>query len=272
MTDIFEDLTTIPTRVANQDSFPLLGGPRFPIEELSKKLQTVFEFPSLSIELKEFFWLEKQEILAQIGQTAPIYTFCIPNLKGKLYWTMSPIDEQLLISNLLIRESSETFFRDLALKKTFSTFLIYEVLFQMHQLDFNKDLIPQFSGTESLPDEDGICLDVVIHLREQRLKGRLVIDSSLRRALAIFNKELETESSKYLAKTIELPIQLEVGRTLLSIREWSKVRLGDFILLDECLIDHETLTGSVKLTYRGHKKFSGELNNSQITITDVYED
>lgn len=268
MTLSFNWLREINKDLQRQDAIPLTSAPPFPWEELSENLARIFECDNLNIQPKETQWRSKEDLLKDLAQPVTPVALTISSLKGKIYWVMPKEEIDILESLLLTRESNFTI-DDPHFKEGFYHFLILETLNAINQTSFDPSLVPVLTDQNDLPAEDALCLDLSFTLENRLLSGRLVISSDLRQAIAdYFSQKGAASSPVELAKKVELPLHLEIGKTQFSLDEWKEVSLGDFIILDSCTLQPEDLSGQLLMTVRGRPAFRGEISGNQIKILE----
>lgn len=265
----FSWLREIKKELRGVDAIPLTSSPPFPWEELSLHLANTFECDNFNIQPNELAWLTKEELFENLGTPLNTLTFILPSLKGYLYWIMPEEEINVLESLLLTKEVNPYAIQDAEFKKSFYQFLVLETLYTINQTSYDQSLVPIITDLHELPKEDSLCMDITITIDNRLFQGRLVISQPLRHSLAnYFSKNGPSISSKKLSGNVEVPMHLEIGRTQLSLEEWKKVALGDFIILDRCSLKSKDLSGHVTLTMEGKPVFRGELEGDHIRILE----
>jgi flagellar motor switch protein FliN/FliY len=259
---------TVESALLQRDDIPMLGGaPTFPWKELSVILSRIFDRENLQVEPSELHWRSAGELLSGMGKNPKILHFVVTPLEGQLCWIMAEPDLVTLSSHLFSDSSSSAPFKDMDFLQGFHYFLATEVMHAIDSLRFLKRLTPRLSTDSTLPSVESLCLDVSITVDEKTTWGRLVVSPSFleswKQNFAPYRPT--TLSSDFLA-AFDVTIGIEVGKTELSLEEWSKVRLGDFLVLDNCSLDPDTHEGAATLTVNGHPTFQGTLKGNTIEL------
>lgn len=262
----------VKSELKQLDDIPLTGAaPPFPWEEFSSRLALSFERESLKIIPGEISWRSKEQLCEGLGDSPIPLNLSIPSLKGSACWVMPEQEMANLESLLLTKETHPITFQNRSLSEAFYKFVALEVLYHLTQLNVDKALTPILTSQVNLPNEDALCWNISIVIQGQSLWGRLIISQDLRRSWVEYfaQKEAPSSLSQEMAKKVDILLHLEVGRTLLSFQQWSKVKLGDWVALDRCFLSTEDLDqGHVLLTTHERNAFWGELQNGKIKILE----
>ncbi len=258
------------------DSTPLIGAsPPFPWEQLSGLLSKCFSLTPLTIRPGELQWRSANQLLDGLGDhPIPLY-LSVPTLKGSLTWVMAEEEINLLMSLILTKESHPLPFQDPELRESFCQFVYLETLFQLSQTTFDKTVSPTITHQASIPAEDALCLDVSIALDSQVLWGRLIISPEFRQGWAEkYAQQGPSPRAKEIAKEADVLLHLEIGRSSLSLPEWSMVKSGDFLPINQCDWNPDTASGHLTITSNSMPVFSGLAEGGHIKIiefTHFYE-
>jgi len=253
------------------DEIPLTGNaPPFPWEQLSARLAQSFEREDLSVQPGELTWRTKENLYEGLGDSPFPLNFTIPSLRGQVSWIMPEQEMATLETLLLTKESHPISFQDRTLSESFYRFLALEVLYSLKQVTYDKSLIPLLSTDIQLPEKDALCWDISLHIHSQVIWGRLIISPELRRSwVEHFATQKPSLLSQQLAKTVSLTVELEAGRTHLTLKEWMNVNLGDFIVLDQCALDPQSLEGRVLLKIHNRPVFRGKIKDGNLKILEL---
>lgn len=265
----FHWLREIKEELKTRNTIPLTSAPPFPWDELASHLAHTFECSHLEIVPKELTWRAKDELLDDLNQPLSAVNFTISPLKGQLCWVVSEAEVNLLASLLLTKESNPLTIQDQSFKESFYRYLILETLHAISQTSFEPSLVPMLTEQDHLPSEDSLCLDINFSIDQRTFWGRLIISSVLRKSMACYFSQREiSHSAQELAKTVEIPLHLEIGQVQLPLAEWKKVSLGDFIILDRCSLHAPDFDGEVMLTVHGKPAFKGEIEGDHVKIIE----
>ena len=251
------------------DDSPLTGAsPPFPWEQLASHLAQSFEREQIMITPGEIQWRSKDLLYEGLGDTPYPLVFAIPTLQGTACWVMPEQEMAVLETLLLTKETHPITFQDRELSEAFYRFLALEVLFHMSQISFDKTIAPILTGQNILPQENALCWDISATIQGQVLWGRLIISSDLRRSWVEHFTRQSSVLSQKMTQLIEPVIHLEIGKVSLNFDEWSQVNAGDYLLLDTCTLDPETLSGRLALTINGKLAFRAKLKDKNVKILE----
>jgi flagellar motor switch protein FliN len=252
------------------DATPLLGSaPLFPWEQLSKNLASCFTIEKLSIQPDKLQWRSTKELLEGLGDHPVCLNLAVPSIPGSLAWIMPEEEVNILMSIVLTKESHPLTFQDPELRESFCRFIHLETLYQLSQIDFDKSLAPVLSDRSGVPTQDSLSLDVSISMNDQVLWGRLLISPEFRQGWVEKHAKPErTPLANEIAKQADAILHVELGRSFLTLPQWSSVRPGDFLLLEQCDWNPDTLSGHIGLTSNSIPVFSGLLEEGRIKIIE----
>lgn len=254
------------------DSIPLTGhAASFPWEELTARLARTFERQDLSITPAEISWKSEQELYDGIGTNCLPLSFSLAPIQGEVHFLM-PIHEIGQLAALLLTKDSHPGMNMLepSFVESFYRFFALETLYHFHEVFADKTINPILANQGTHPNQHSLCQDIRLESAGQTLWGRLVISPQFRQSWVehfALNPE-PTELSKELSESIEIDVHLEAGSTSLTLAEWNTVRLGDFMILDNCLLDPETFEGPITMTAHKRPLFKSELKNNKIKILE----
>lgn len=270
-TSSYDWIREIKPEIKDLDAIPLTGSaPPFPWDQLGERLSQSFEQSPIEITPGEITWRTKDQLYEGLGDNPSPLIFAIPSLSGSVAWVIPEQEIASLESLLLTKEDHPLTFQDRALGQAFYRFLALEVLYNISQLHFDKSLVPILTTQTALPEEDSLCWDLSITIREQTFWGRLVISQELRRSWIEHVSKIAHSStlSQEMARRAEALVHLEVGRTNLSFEQWSNVHIGDWVQLDQFSLESDFLSGRVMLTVHGKNAFIGRLKEGNIKIVE----
>ncbi len=254
------------------DSIPLTGAtPPFPWNQLSAKLAQTFDREGLTIQPGELTWRAKEELYEGRGIPSFPLVFSVPSLRGEVCWTMAEQEMATLATLLLTKESHDLSFQDPSLVESFFRFFSLEVLYNFTQISFDKKLVPILTNKMALPEEDSLCLDISLSLRDQTIGSRLIISPEFRRSwVEYFAQQTKPSAlSQKMAQAVDVLVHVEAGKTQLTLAEWKAVQIGDYLLLDSCSLNPDDLEGRVMLTISGKQAFRAKLKSGNLKILEL---
>jgi|SRR3984957_9117885 len=235
----------VQSALIDAKQIPMHGfAPAFPWEEFSEKVASSLQIPELRIAPKTTQILAGNQITNGLGAHFVSIALEMMPLNGQLFWLMGKEDVAKL-STLMLSPSNGKGFSSPKFQEGFYYFLATQALQALNTLKPLKDLTPRMGKTTPLPSEESVCIDIEIIHPKQTFWGRLVCPASFHRDFkAHFSGEEPTVLSSAAAKQISVTLSLEIGHTLLSLSQWDRVSVGDFILLDRCTFDPSVLKGT----------------------------
>lgn len=257
----------VPTTLLEKDSSPLLGTPpQFPWEAFSSALAKLFEISNLTIQpVGPFSWHEGNQLGEGLGEPLSSLQITIAPDGGDAWWLMPQGDLTLLMSLLLTQQLQPLSGIDPLYQEAFYHFIAVEVLNTIPQLPFDKSFSGHLKSQVEFPQNPCLCIDVSMTLQEKVFYGRLALSPELQ------NKWKERYAERSLAGTLSAKLDhtlhLEAGHTLLTAKELSQIRLGDFILLDSCSLDANG-EGEVNITLQNTPLFRGKIKEGHVKIVE----
>lgn len=256
------------------DEIPLLGyPPHFPWGEYSQRLGELFHIDSLKIEPSEFRWCTESQIYENLGDHLVPVNLAVSAFSGEVCWVMAKEDITNMMSIVLSKQSSpplqeihEEF------QKGFYRFIAMEAINVLYQIDFDHTITPHILDKEEPLQGNALVLDVKITLFELTFWGRLLVSPEFRKSWKehYSEKKISSASMESLSRNTPVNIHLVAGKTLLNLSEWKLVSAGDFLLLDRCTIDPNTMKGKVVITLKdGTAILEGKIQNGNLKILGI---
>ncbi len=267
----FDWIKQLPLSILQSDEVPLFGHtPPFPWENLGHELSTVFHIDNIRIQPSEHQWQTPDQLLANMPD-APLLLCSFAPLEGALIWAMSNQDIEILMKHLLAQQADEFASIDPDFQKGFYKFLAAQVIQTINKLDFDRNLSPTLHESDiSLPDQPAFCIDVTISIGESTAHGRAIIPNALRQSWKerYADRKLGLAYDNPLSQKVQAIVHLEAGKVELTPDELSKIRPGDFIVLDTCSFDLESDKGRIIMTANGVPLFRARLKHGSIKILE----
>ncbi len=221
------------------DEIPLFGNaPPLNLKEISFNLSKQFGIEDLCVHLKEQKWttLEKTKT-KQIE--IPIH---LSPIDTPLYWIMTKADRDKFIEQMMFQKTKKAAFSSSALQEGFYQFILLEALSAAQSLEPIKQMSLQLGEKSPLPEEDGIMIAVEITFGNFSTWGKLFIPNIFRETwvqhFAAFPPQYVTNN---LSKQIPLELGVKVGEVELPVKEWKKLKPGDFLFPDTFAPEKGTL-------------------------------
>lgn len=266
----FEPSETIEEALlALQEEQLRTNSPPFPWEEFAKQLGNALEIKGLKIEVSNVEVKSQNHIFSGLSEPLVPIHVVISKVDGKIAWVMSEVDLSRILAWVLTKEPGKKTIRDTDIEAGFARFLALEVMSVIEDLKFVEGLLPRLTRDEELPDQSASCVDIVLTYKEQTACGRLILpEIFLSSWNKRFSKRKPAQLSKDMAKSLQVRIGLEAGRTKLSLKEWMSSKEGDCILLDKCTLIPQQDQGQVTLTLEGRSLFKAQLKAGSLKILE----
>lgn len=229
---------------------PLSGYlPEFPWKELSLHVASLLQIPELEIFPRQTKFLQGPNIESGLGVGYISIALDLAPLNGGAYWLMGKEDVTQLTALALTSVKDSKGFSSPKFQEGFYYYLGTQIVQVINELRAFDDLALRIARPAAVTAEESLCIDVSIQLPKQTLWGRLVCPALFHEAVKThFNTQPPPALTSALAKQIDVTIGVELGQTHLSIAEWKKVGVGDFILLDRCTFDPKMQRGTATIT------------------------
>lgn len=268
----YDWVRSIDPNLAKLDSIPLTGSfPSFPWEEFSLGLARTFDREGLAVKPGEVSWRAKDDLLEGLEGTSFPLAVSIPSLKGQVSWVMPAQEIPMLATLLLTKDFHPSPLDNRALSESFYHFFALEVLYQFNEALADPSLTPLLTDPATLPNQDSLCIDISLKLQNHTIDGRLIVSPEFRLSWVdhFARKQKQPPFSQELAQAVDATIHLVAGSTHLSLADWMQVQMGDFIILDNCSFDPDTLTGRLLLTINDKQIFQAKYKEGMLKILQL---
>ena len=261
----------ISPKQAELETIPRMGyPPAFPWENLASKLAEHFEVKDLHLEASEPQWRQQEDLYAGLGEPLSLFHGVLAPLEGSWTWAMPEQDVSILMALLLSKQQTPLDIPNQNFREGFARFLALETLNLIEQLGVDKELSPRLSTKDESLEAPAYSTDVTIKLFDKHFVGRFLLSRDLHQALKerYSQRGVNVSLSPTMAQKLQVAIHLEVGKTTLSVKDWSSISLGDLILLDKCSVTPGEQKGRVMLTLNGNPLFRGMIKPGGIKILE----
>ncbi len=265
----------IASELPELNTIPLFGNsPPFDWNHFSSLLSSRLGLPKLKLQPRNQEWRESSIVNKGMGSQPSILQLALSPV-GIIYWIMSKEDVTKLTSWLMKPTGKSRANLSEILQEGFYRYLSLETLDLLQGLEPFQTLTLQATEEESSFDK-AFCIDVEIDLDQKSAYGRLVIPDQFRsKWVDHFSNRPSEYFSAEIAHQIELSIGVKTGSVILHQDEWKKIKVGDFLLLDQGSYDPAKGTGLSLLMLQGTPLFNAKIKHNKIELTDYafyYED
>lgn len=272
----YDWLKELEPELAKLDDSPLIGHPPvFPWNQFTQQLASLFELDDLKITPSEIQWRAAQDLYSDLPSPLLPIDISISGFKGLVHWILPEIDIPMLMATLLEhRDGVPLHHINKEYQEGFYRFLGIEVVNAFTQVDFDPNLVPHLNTGTTLPQGHSLCMDITISFRHHSFTGRLIISETFREE---WKRRYTTTSlmsnphTKKLAGNVIITATLEAGRTPLSLKQWKKAKVGDFVLIEKCSLTEDFKNGKVLINYRGTPVYIAELEEGNIKILQALQ-
>jgi flagellar motor switch protein FliN len=258
---------------------PLWGfPPAFPFEACAEKIANILQAPELKITVEATQMRTASEIGSGLGAHFLSTTIELSPLSEPVYWLMAQEDVRKLCAAALSEQPngvSGKGFTSSVFSEGFYRFLILQAASAIDELGAFSDLTVVIGQSRPIPKEEALCFDIGVRLPKLTVWGRLVCPLSFRAAFKEHFHMTASSLASPRAKEIELTVCAEVGRTQLSVEQFKKAKVGDFIVLDHCSYDPSTQKGTAIFSLNDSPLLRVRLKGDSVKIVDYafyYED
>ena len=251
-------------------SFPMAGQPpAFPWDALSEKIGELLHAPETKITPRKMEQFSPEAFASGLGAGYLTIAIELTPLTGQVFWLMGKEDVAKLGALTLLNSNGGKGFSSSKFQEGFYYFLATQAIAAIDSLGAFKDLSPKIGKFSVLPQEDALCIDIEIEHPKATLWGRLVCPTSFKEAFVFhFGNQPPPPLTSDLAQQIDVSLRLEIGHTALPLSRWKKVSVGDFIMLDRCTFDPETLKGTAMLVLENNPLLRARIKDNSIKILD----
>jgi flagellar motor switch protein FliN len=248
---------------------PLHGfSPAFPWEEFSQKIASLFQTSELKISPRATQFLTGHSITAGLGAGFISIALDMTPLNNQAFWIMGKEDIAKLTA-LALTQANGKGFSSSKFQEGFYYFLVTKALQALNDLSAFGNLSPKIGKVSGLSGEESFCIDVEIQHPKQTFWGRLVCPATFHQEFkAYFSTEEPAPLTSALTRQIDVSLALEAGHTVLSLAEWKRISVGDFILLNRCTFDPITHKGTVIVTLEQTPLLRARIKENSLKIVD----
>ncbi|SRR5581483_8104213 len=251
-------------------AIPLFGNaPDFPWEKLSHKVADLLHASEMKVSLYKTSFVKQDDILSGLGAYPVSIVLQATPLSGAVYWVMGKEDVSALTAMALTENHETKGFSSSKFQEGFYYYLATQIVQLIDEMNAFGDLSIKIAKPALPSQEDALCMDIEIQIHKHKCWGRLVCPASFHEAFrSHFYSQTPSLLTRNSAKKMDVTVGIELGHTELSVSEWKKVGIGDFILLDRCTFDPTTKKGTAALTLEGTPLMRVRIKDNSLKIID----
>ncbi|NGX34009.1 MAG: hypothetical protein K1060chlam1_00354 [Candidatus Anoxychlamydiales bacterium] len=250
------------------DNIPLLRTyAPFNFDEFANLLMKKNSLKSVKIQPSEMKWLKADELKQGFSDNVNYLSFVFSNLDGNVYLLMD-LEDISKLTNELISQTSKTKLTTTLLEESYFRYISLETLHILSEMNLFQDLSAKMVEITEPLKEDSLCLDIKINVNNISVFARIAITPKFRKAWEnhfISNPPLKAEA---ISKDLQLTMSAEIGSVNLNYETLKKIKIGDFVILDEINYDVKNNKGQVTLKLGDTKLFLAKVKQNKLKIID----
>ncbi len=261
-------LQTVEDAVSEQLNISLWGSPpAFPWEDAAMQIATRLKLPKLTLSHKETKRLPFKELLNGLGEHPLQLPLSLAPLSDSFVMVM-PRDQVEKLSEKLITAKEEKGFTDPNFQKAFFQYVTLEAIDALKPLNSFQSLNLQLAASCPLPEEGALCLDIAVQIEDQSFNARIICPDAFAQTFKSHFARQKT-ALEDLATQIDssLVLNVDIGAVTLQHDEWTNVKKGDFIRLDQCDYDSDAQRGHAGLVLARRCLFQLAIEEGKVTIS-----
>jgi flagellar motor switch protein FliN len=257
-----EEMALIAKKIPLWGSFPDIDW-----DSLEQTLAKTLDVSSLKFLFQKSEVVPKHRFQEGFAQHPMLQPIALSPFPSAAFILINPTDIRQLIRSLL--PSSHDHFSDPDFEQGFFLFLLALCLENLSEEFIFQDFSPLLlSQPPAEIDDEGICIDFKISSEKWVLPLRIICPLSLHRALHQEALKRPPVISSALRSELELSLIASIGEVTLQTKEWNKLSIGDFIILDRCFYNPFSSKGSAILFLESQPLFRTRIKADSLKITD----
>ncbi len=242
--------------------------PEFDFAPLSAHLSKALYLEGLTITSGTREWKSAEHIRLGFGTNPSVFTFECPLIKGPLYWITAERDVDRVTEWL-----EKGTFLSKELKKGLYEYALLEGLDALQRVPRFKPFSCQITE-KHLPEQGALySIDISLQYQEEILWCRLAMSKD-----ALMSIENHFAMGDITIRSLEtfphlpLDLYLSAGFVRLTETQFSSLRVGDFVMLDQFYYRPKSQKGSFQLAINDTQLFQVKIKEDQMKILDFTYD
>jgi flagellar motor switch protein FliN/FliY len=253
----------ISKAILEAKEIPLMPFLEISKEKLEHALDDVLKIPDLKLELDEFKFREKETFISLMGKDPKVFAFTLPPLEGITYLILNSEDFKKILSLSLGFEIQSI---DDHILKAYEDFFLAKIMQSIEDSGELKEVGLKFSKENLLPEGPCLVMEGIIKTKKANFPFCLAVSAQLRISLKEHQAKISSKPSS-IPPHIPIDLGCSVGHVHMSLGEWQKVSLGDFIIIDSMGFNPNDKEGNLILSYKKNILFYAHLSNNKIKIS-----
>jgi flagellar motor switch protein FliN len=263
-------LKQIHDELSLAQKIPLWGTPPdFPWEALSSAIQESLQIPVLSLEAQKRQVSSPKDFLSFFGDSPVVKSLEMAPLNGTVSLVISQESLKRISELILSSQENQISFTDPDLQEGFFQYLLLCASESFTNHSPYPDLHLQWLETKPLPSAPSYCSDLSLTLEGQTFPIRIIFSPEFHLSfLDHFANIPQDPFSSEMANSIDLTLKVETGSCLLKRKDWNRLNVGDFLILDTCSYDPLTRKGTLTLSLEKTALFKVKIKKEKLKILD----
>ena len=251
------------------DKIPLMRNfAPFDFELFSSKLKTLLDVDNLEVNLTNSSWQEKDEIEKHISDNVSYLGFTFSPILGTVYLLTAEEDISKLINELTLKNKKIKITSSI-LQEGYFRFLSLQTLDILNSLNIFQDLSAKIIDEISSLDESCFCLDFQIKINDTSIFVKIAVTPKFRESWEEYFINNPPLKALELSKSLNLLMNIELGKVSMSYESLKKIEVCDFVILDTINYDPKHNKGVVTLRLNDFKMFSAKIKQNKLNILDL---
>ena len=249
------------------DEIPLLRGEGFDLKAFSESLKKELELENFEITFQNMAWEKTENISQSFGKNPFQLCMSLTPLIGSFYWIVGQNELNEIITGAFLEEKKAKNI-SLALKEGFSRYLAIRALNLLQKQTLFKGLNFKIIESAKIQSKNALCIDFKITLNQKVISHRIALTPDFRIS---WNQHQHSQPSLFFSsvkKNLQLPLSFILAETTFTASELTKIKLGDFLLLDKIYYDPKTNIDRVKVQLHSIPLFQVKLKKEKMEIID----
>lgn len=240
----------------------------FDFKPIAKRLCDLFQIDAIDIKTQPAKKVSSEEANALFSDATLYERISVPACTGHVFWITPKTSLKHFTLLALAKEEKEDELVSNDLLEGFKRFIAAELIFQVNQEKsplFQSALIEQ----KELPSTGGYLYELLVNCGEKQLNCSLFLTDAFAKS---FSQNVKSQAPlkipKNIKQSVKTTVGLDIGHFSMNVEAFSKLKKGDFVVLDRCTLDPETKHGNLTLKLKEKSLFRAKLKEGNLKILD----
>lgn len=258
----FSWVRKVATHLEEANQIPLFGNsPSFDWNRFSTLISSRFGTHHFSIQETGREWKSATSFSNDI-----VIPLRVTPIGPGIFWLMSEAEARKLATHF-VRGQSQGPLLPPEFADGFYRYLLLQGIDCLQSMDSFQRLSIEMEIDGSLPKADLLCVSIELSFNQRSIFGTLAITQTFHRSWIQHFSSLPPSFGKH-AMSIELSLAIQVGSVELETAEWTKLKLGDAIILDQGAYDPRKQLGMATVAWQGIPLFHARIKHHKIELVE----